>query len=490
MAQPTAEEKAFLDWFKGKGGTVHPAVGFKQFDGMGRGAVALLDIEPDTLLFSIPRSILLTTSTAALPSLLPAESWSALSGWTPLILSLMYEYLRTATWTPYLSLLPPPGSFNSLMFWSDDELADLKGSMVLGKIGKDEAEQEFEETVVPFIKEHEAVFGKAEDYTLELFHWMGSLVLSRSFHVDHKEEDEGKEDEEEDSDDEEEDEREDVADVAMVPFADLLNAKSGCDNLNMMATSRIPAGTQIFNTYADPPNSDLLRRYGHVDDMNEADLVEVGLESVVDLIGPAQGLGEEERERRAEWLLEMGIDDTFGIELNHSLPPELISAIRTFLLSADDFAKAQKKESPPKPKLDASSAAWARQLVERREAEYETSIEASPLLRHFLFSVISSSPSFPSLCGSLAFSAICADTESDCVQDDEALLKSSALSLRRRMAVIVRLGEKRILRATRTQLGIEYPPGSEDAKEKDKKRSRDGTAKDGSGSKGKRAKVE
>ncbi|GAA5919833.1 hypothetical protein JCM1841_004005 [Sporobolomyces salmonicolor] len=458
MAQPTAEEKAFLDWFKGKGGTVHPAVGFKQFDGMGRGAVALLDIEPDTLLFSIPRSILLTTSTAALPSLLPAESWSALSGWTPLILSLMYEYLRTATWTPYLSLLPPPGSFNSLMFWSDDELADLKGSMVLGKIGKDEAEQEFEETVVPFIKEHEAVFGKAEDYTLELFHWMGSLVLSRSFHVDHKEEDEGKEDEEEDSDDEEEDEREDVADVAMVPFADLLNAKSGCDNarlfyepltLNMMATSRIPAGTQIFNTYADPPNSDLLRRYGHVDDMNEADLVEVGLESVVDLIGPAQGLGEEERERRAEWLLEMGIDDTFGIELNHSLPPELISAIRTFLLSADDFAKAQKKESPPKPKLDASSAAWARQLVERREAEYETSIE-----------------------------------------DDEALLKSSALSLRRRMAVIVRLGEKRILRATRTQLGIEYPPGSEDAKEKDKKRSRDGTAKDGSGSKGKRAKVE
>ncbi|GAA5952253.1 hypothetical protein JCM21900_000467 [Sporobolomyces salmonicolor] len=457
MAQPTAEEKAFLEWFKGKGGTVHPAVGFKQFDGMGRGAVALLDIEPDTLLFSIPRSLLLTTSTAALPSLLPAESWSALSGWTPLILSMMYEYLRTATWTPYLSLLPPPGSFNSLMFWSDDELADLKGSMVLGKIGKEEAEQEFKETVGPFIKEHEAVLGKAEDYTLELFHWMGSLVLSRSFHVDHKEEEEGKEDEEEDSDDEEEDEREDVADVAMVPFADLLNAQSGCDNarlfyepltLNMMATSRIPAGTQIFNTYADPPNSDLLRRYGHVDDMNEADLVEVGLESVVDLIGPAQGLGEEEREMRAEWLLEMGIDDTFGIEMNHSLPPELISAIRTFLLSADDFTKAQKKESPPKPKLDASSAAWARQLVERREAEYETSIE-----------------------------------------DDEALLKDSALSLRRRMAVIVRLGEKRILRATRTQLEIEYPPGSEDAKEKDKKRSRDGTTKDGSGSKGKRAKV-
>lgn len=55
---------------------------------------------------------------------------------------------------------------------------------------------------------------------------MGSLVLSRSFHVDAKEQ----EDEAEDSDEEEE-EREDVGDVAMVPFADILNAKSGCDNV-------------------------------------------------------------------------------------------------------------------------------------------------------------------------------------------------------------------------------------------------------------------
>lgn len=77
----------------------------------------------------------------------------------------------------------------------------------------------------------------------------------------------------------------------------------------MMTTSFIPAGAQIFNTYADPPNSDLLRRYGHVDEENEADLVELGLEGVVDMIGEAKGLSEEEREERAEWLLECGIDE-------------------------------------------------------------------------------------------------------------------------------------------------------------------------------------
>jgi SET domain-containing protein 6 len=77
----------------------------------------------------------------------------------------------------------------------------------------------------------------------------------------------------------------------------------------MMSTSFIPAGSQIFNTYADPPNSDLLRRYGHVDEENAADLVEIGLESVVDLVGAGMGLDEAERESRAEWLLEVGIDE-------------------------------------------------------------------------------------------------------------------------------------------------------------------------------------
>lgn len=79
--------------------------------------------------------------------------------------------------------------------------------------------------------------------------------------------------------------------------------------LNMMSTDFIKKGQQIFNTYADPPNSDLLRRYGHVDDHNSADLVEIGLEMVVDMVGEGVGMKEEEREERAEFLLEVGIDE-------------------------------------------------------------------------------------------------------------------------------------------------------------------------------------
>lgn len=74
------------------------------------------------------------------------------------------------------------------------------------------------------------------------------------------------------------------------------------------------------------------------------------------------------------------------------------------------------------------------------------------------------------------------------MQEDEALLKDKTLPLRKRMAVIVRLGEKKILRAARAQLDAEYPEGAPAAPSSSKsKRSRDG--KEGSSSKGKRAKV-
>lgn len=53
----------------------------------------------------------------------------------------------------------------------------------------------------------------------------------------------------------------------------------------------------------------------------------------------------------------------------------MVSAIKAFLLTPEEYAKAQKKESPPKPKLDAPSADWARKILDKRLSEYKTSIE-------------------------------------------------------------------------------------------------------------------
>ncbi|KAM0791736.1 hypothetical protein ACM66B_004004 [Microbotryomycetes sp. NB124-2] len=417
----TPDEAAFCNWLTTAGGEISSAVGLTQFEGMGRGAVALRDIDTDELLFSIPRTHLLTISNSSLPPQLPHEEFSQLNGWTPLILCMMYESLKhDSRWSPYFALMPPVDSFSSLMWWTEEELKELQGSMVLDKVGKSDADAEFENVVKPFVEKHRQVFGEVEKYTLERFHWMGSLILSRSFHVEAKDRsDEDSDNEEDNDDDEEEDEeREDVGDVAMVPMADLLNARYGCDNarlfyepktLNMMSTKPIKKDEQIWNTYAEPPNSDLLRRYGHVDEDNGNDLVEVSLKLVADVVGGGQAskLSEEQKEARADFLLDCGIDDTCSIEKDLELPTELLSAVRTFLMAQADFDKAVKKSSPPKGKFDPDSAKWVIEVLKARLKDYPTSI-----------------------------------------QDDEQILQDSTTSTRKRMAVIVRLGEKRILSET------------------------------------------
>lgn len=259
----SSAEQEFTSWLTTHGTVICPDVAFAPFEGMGRGLVATGDIQvgpdergsslqkltrvasqPETVIFALPRSLLVTTSTSLLPTLLPADEWSALGGWSPLILIMMYERSRTATpattppsWAPYFALLPAPDSFNSLMFWSDAELAELEGSTVLGKVGRDEAEAEWKDVVWPFVLKHRDVLmpgGGGEDalrerFGLDMFHYCGTLILSRSFHVESGIA--GDDSDEDDSDDEDE-EKEDVGDVAMVPLADILNAKSGCDNVS------------------------------------------------------------------------------------------------------------------------------------------------------------------------------------------------------------------------------------------------------------------
>lgn len=45
-----ASEAAFVSWLTGHGGVISPSVGLSQFEGMGRGAVALVDIPVRSLL--------------------------------------------------------------------------------------------------------------------------------------------------------------------------------------------------------------------------------------------------------------------------------------------------------------------------------------------------------------------------------------------------------------------------------------------------------
>ncbi|KAG8902145.1 hypothetical protein FRC00_001239 [Tulasnella sp. 408] len=467
-------DKAFLDWFERRGGTyAKDLIGLQDFPDTGRGAVALKDIDEDETLFEIPRDIVLSTRTSELPGLLGEEDWESLgSGWASLILCMMWEEAKgpQGKWGGYFGLfdLPfakpsMPATFTTLMFWSDEELAQLKGSTILKKIGKSEAEADYLERVLPLIKRRPELFppvGVAEQYSLERYHINGSRILSRSFHVENwtgkdqnSESDEGSEgpegmdvDDSKESEDESE-EREDTADVGMTPMADMLNARHGLfyeeQVLKMISTKRILKGEQIWNTYGNPPNADLIRRYGHVDLVpmedgslgNPSDVVEICADLAVKLVDA------EELAQRVDFFLEEGGDDVFVIEAaDDALPEDLIVFLRLLLLSPSEWRKAREKESLPKPKPDAESLKLARRVLEERLKEYPTSIE-----------------------------------------DDETLLKQDT-PRNSRSAVIVRLGEKKILRkamqivdATLEQLA--HKGG------KDKKRKRGNKEGDGAGKK-------
>jgi len=309
---------------------------------------------------------------------------------------------------------------------------------------------------VPLIKSRPDLFGDEFPnlyYSLEIYHITGSRILSRSFHVeaqsgidnydwiqtqahvdaemsldepepsprapDHINSDEAKGDE--DTDDED-----DPANVAMVPLADLLNARSGWQNarlyydqhrLRMTTTTSILEGEQIWNTYGDPPNADLLRCYGHVDQLllgngglgNPADIVEIRADLVLssfeqkypERAGPRSS-------ERVDWWLEEGGDDVFVVNyFPNVLPEEMTSFVRLLIMSAPKWEKAKRKSRFPKPKVDGAVLSVVADVVRRRLAEYPTTIE-----------------------------------------DDEALLgmeKEKSIPLNLKNAVVVRLCEKRIL---------------------------------------------
>lgn len=100
---------------------------------------------------------------------------------------------------------------------------------------------------------------------------------------------------EEESDEEDEEEEEENVLISMVPMADMLNHKTGFNNarlfhepesLQMRAVKNIAKGEQIYNTYGDLCNADLLRKYGFADDENEFDIVEIDGPLVVECACP------------------------------------------------------------------------------------------------------------------------------------------------------------------------------------------------------------
>lgn len=295
----------YIQWLEASGVTISPKLRIqdKRNDGQGRCVVAVDDIADDEVLFEIPRSLLLNCETSQFVTDFPKAirqfekfSEEPLS-WEPLILCMFYEiYILKdkSKWWPYFCVLPEKEELNGLVLWSDDELNQLEPSYILSSVGKDQVKNMYE-ILVNFIKEseYEILKDNLENLDWDTFLRLGSVILAYSFDVgkevqpknDDKSEN-GKENESKnistldkqgDDDEEEEEEEEDIEiemTKSMVPLADTLNADTKKCNSNllhfdqtlkMMAIKPISKGEQVFNTYGELSNAELLRRYGYVE---------------------------------------------------------------------------------------------------------------------------------------------------------------------------------------------------------------------------------
>ncbi|XP_060892899.1 N-lysine methyltransferase setd6 isoform X2 [Labrus mixtus] len=234
------------------------------------GMLARDDIEEGEVLFTIPRSALLHQGTTKVSVLLEKErsSLDGSSGWVPLLLALFYEYTSPQShWKPYLSLWTNFKTLDHPMFWSKEERDRLlRGTGIPEAVDTDLAniQKEYTDVVLPFIKKHPDLWDP-NTHTMELYTLLVAFVMAYSFQEPQEEDD----DDEEEEDDEEEDEKAPNPPM-MVPMADMLNHVSNHnanleftpDSLKMVCVRPIHKGEEVFNTYGQMANWQLLHMYG------------------------------------------------------------------------------------------------------------------------------------------------------------------------------------------------------------------------------------
>lgn len=367
--------------------------------------MATQDLSEDEELFSIPRASILTNETTDLPANLRKELDHP---WLSLILVMVHEYLKgtESSWYPYFNLLPE--TFDSLMFWSDEELQFLKGSAVVDKIGKESADSTFTEQLIPLIAQHANIFqtaGRSNDELLSLCHRMGSTIMAYAFDLEKPEPSHSHNHNQQDEEEWEEDSESAISlPKGMIPLADMLNANADHNNAKlfyqddkvvMKTLHAVRAGEELFNDFGPLPRSDLLRRYGYVTDQYaKYDVVEISKElireqaAIAIVGGGVQQEDEKEKKKKKDledkWTYaeEQGItDDAYDIarancsancsaDGEQQFPEELCILLNLLVLPSTEFEKLKKRDKLPKVELTSDAKKLLRAILVHRYADY------------------------------------------------------------------------------------------------------------------------
>ncbi|KAI9881350.1 MAG: hypothetical protein M1830_003357 [Pleopsidium flavum] len=430
-----AESNHFMSWLNEKQGvTISNKIALVDLRtiGAGRGIVATADIEVDEDLFEVPRSIILCGENSDLSKRLPGVL-DDLGAWLSLIVVLIYEHLKTpdTLWRPYFRVLPH--HFDTLMFWPQAELAELQGSAVVQKIGKDEADKVFREHVVPILQNHPQLFPYpagvvsyeglgGQSAVLAMAHTMATLIMAYGFDLEKDEDMQQVDDEGFMSDDDEDD-----LPKGMVPLADMLNADAeknnarllyGKGSLVMRAMTPIKKGKEVLNDYGPLPRSDVLRRYGYItDNYAQYDVVELSAEMIIGVAARSLGMTQVEKDSRLQRHGDKGdLEDSYDLThpcVSHSaFPRELVLLLGALTSEWQQSALDQVGIKALERRMTPDVAQILQNIIIKKQEEYATTLA-----------------------------------------QDQALLQDTLVRGRLRMAIQVRLGEKMILKEALEEIG-------------------------------------
>ncbi|XP_077996066.1 N-lysine methyltransferase setd6-like [Glandiceps talaboti] len=272
------------------------------------GMIAVEDLDEGECLFEIQRHLLLYSDTCKVADILKKgkSDLQSDSGWVPLLLALMYEYTNPQSlWRPYLDLCPDFTVVDQPMFWTREEvLQELASTGIPEAVERDlkNITCEYNTIVVPFMKKFPETWS-LEVHTLELYKQMVAFIMAYSFTESSGEDSE-------------------TAMPVMVPMADILNHVSANNahlnfdenTLTMVTTRPITKGEEVFNTYGQLPNWQLLHMYGFAEphQQNLYDTVEI---NITTLLESAKSLCNEDSgevsllQRKWNWLQQLDVLD-------------------------------------------------------------------------------------------------------------------------------------------------------------------------------------
>ena len=317
-------------------------------------------------------------------------------------------------WKPYLDVLPEVEDVSCTFTWTDDDLSALEGSPVIAATRSMQMKLRKEHDImindpkVGILSRFPGEF-QEDDFSYDRWLWAFTILFSRAIRVRNLKEGEA---------------------VALVPYADLINHspfsqafidarqmgdwlfKTGEEEIILYADRGYRRMEQVYISYGQKSNSDLLLLYGFALERNPFNSVDVSVGIEVDGDGDDADLLNE----KLSFLKKVGRDGQLDFPIYFDrYPMEMLEYLRLMFMTRDDLGGKSLQEFD-----------YSRTISSANEAAVLSSI---------IFAIKSQISKYPT-------------TE----KEDEALISDKGLfklfSKNQRMAVRHRRNEKRLLKRT------------------------------------------